>query len=147
MSDPFSTPNDPFMEGAGGAQAFTFANIGDSITGVVTGVKEKHDSKPDGTLVFWPNGDPKKVYVFELDTDGTDDGTRSVWVRGHMVKAVREAVTTAGFKTVIGTKLTIQHHGLGEATVKGHHPAKLFRAKCESAPARATVPAGGEEPW
>jgi len=145
MSDPFSTSNDPFMEGAGGYPGIKFETIGDSCTGVVTTVKEKVDTKPDGTVNKWDNGDPKTVYVFELDTDGTDDGMRSLWVRGNMIKAIREATTAAGFKTVIGTKITVQHHALGDPK-PGRNPAKLFRAKVESAPARQTV-AAGEEPW
>jgi hypothetical protein len=143
MSDPFQTPADPFMDGAGGAPAIKFTDIGDTCTGVVTGVKERIDTAPDGTPKAWPNGDPMKVYVFELDTD---EGERSLWVRGNMIKAVREAVTAAGFRTVVGTKLTVQHHALGEAK-KGFSPAKLYRVKAETAPARATAAAAGDEPW
>jgi hypothetical protein len=147
MSDPFTAPADPFMDGAGNAAAFKFNAIGDEIVGVVTAVKEQNDTKPDGTPVYWPSGDPKKVYVFTLDTDA---GEQALWVRGNMVKAVREAVTTAGLNTVLGAKLTIKHHALGDVVTKGHNPAKLFKAKAEPAPARAAaggpLPAG-EEPW
>jgi hypothetical protein len=147
MSDPFTTPADPFMDGAGNAAAFKFNAIGDEIVGVVTAVKEQNDTKPDGTPVYWPSGDPKKVYVFTLDTD---NGEQALWVRGNMVKAVREAVTTAGLNTVVGARLTIKHHALGDVVTKGHNPAKLFKAKAEPAPARTAASAAlapGEEPW
>ena len=58
--------------------------------------------------------------------------------RGQMVSAIREAAKTAGLSTVIGSKLTIQHHALGEAK-KGFSPAKLYRAKFEAAPARTVA--------
>jgi hypothetical protein len=144
--DPFQEQDDPFMEGSGKAPAVTFVNVGDTVTGVVLRNKKEKDTKPDGTPALWDNGDQKFVYIFTLDTD---EGERSLWVRGHMVKAIREAVNAGGFRTVIGTKLTVQHTGLGEPK-KGFSPAKLFRAKVEAAPARVTASAAlapGEEPW
>lgn len=144
MSDPFSTNGDPFMDGAGGSAnpSVSFPNIGDSVTGVVTKVDQRDDTKPDGTVKTWPDGQPMKVYIFTLDTD---EGERSLWVRGNMVTAIREASRTAGLRTVIGQQLTVQHHALGEER-KGYARAKLFRAKFEPAPAKAAVPAA-DEAW
>lgn len=146
MSDPFSSQHDPFMEAAGGASApsVSFAEIGDSVTGVVIKVDERNDTLPDGTPKTWANGEPMKVFIFTLDTA---DGERAMWVRGNMVTAVKEAARAAGVKTVIGQQLTVQHHALGEKK-PGRFPAKLFRAKLEPAPAKAAAKAtGGDEPW
>lgn len=144
MSDPFSTNSDPFMDNMGGnsSPAISFPNLGDSVTGVVVKVDERTDTFPDGTTKTWPNGDPMKVYVFTLDTG---DEERSLWVRGNMVTAVREASRAAGLRTVIGQQLTVQHHAVGDKK-PGKFPAKLFRAKFEAAPAKVATPAS-EESW
>lgn len=147
MSDPFSNNSDPFMDGAGGASnpSVSFPDIGASVTGVVTKVDQRDDTKPDGTVKTWPDGKPMAVFIFTLDTD---DGPVSLWVRGNMVTAVREASRAAGLATVIGSQLTVQHHALGEER-KGYARAKLFRAKFEPAPVRGAAAAASavEEPW
>jgi hypothetical protein len=149
MSDPFSnTASDPFMDGGGsGNPSVSFPDIGASVTGVVTAVDQRDDTKPDGTVKTWPDGKPMSVFIFTLDTD---DGPVSLWVRGNMVTAVREASRAAGLSTVIGSQLTVQHHALGEER-KGFARAKLFRAKFEPV-AKVAAPAGAaaisvEEPW
>jgi hypothetical protein len=146
MSDPFSNISDPFMDAGGSSNpSVSFPNLGDSVTGVVTKVDQRDDTKPDGTVKTWPDGKPMAVFIFTLDTD---DGPQSLWVRGNMVTAVREASRAAGLATVIGSQLTVQHHALGEKK-PGKEPAKLFRAKFEPAPkvAAAAATAAVEEPW
>lgn len=144
MSDPFSNGDD-FLGGGSNAPSLSFTNIGDSATGVVTKIDGKTDTLPDGTVRTWPDGQPMKVWIFTLDTD---DGERTLWVRGNMVTAIKKAAAAAGVSTVIGSKLSIQHHELGDKK-PGKHPAKLFRAKIEPAPAKpASAPAaaaGGDE--
>ena len=147
MSDPFSNNSDPFMDGGGSSNpSVSFPDIGASVTGVVTNVDQRDDTKPDGTMKTWPDGKPMAVFIFTLDTD---DGPVSLWVRGNMVTAVRQASRAAGLATVIGSQLTVQHHALGEER-KGFARAKLLRAKFEPAPVRASAgPAASavEEPW
>lgn len=134
MTDTFTTPTtDSFMSGSSNHPAVKFANLNDHASGVVTAVDERADTAPDGTVKKWDDGRAKNVYVFTLDDGGE---LRSLWVRGQMVTAIREAAKAAGLATVIGSKLTIQHHALGEAK-KGFAPAKLYRAKFEPAPAPA----------
>lgn len=147
MSDPFSNHSDPFMDNLGGSSSpsVSFPEIGASVTGVVNKVDERADTFPDGTPKTWPSGDPMNVYVFNLTTD---DGDVSLWVRGNMVTAIREASRAAGITTVIGQQLTVQHHALGEKK-PGKFPAKLFRAKFEPAPVRAARAAvsAADESW
>jgi hypothetical protein len=146
MSDPFSNPaSDPFMDAGGsGIPSLSFPNLGDTVSGVVTAVDQRDDTKPDGTVKTWPDGKPMAVFIFTLDTD---DGPQALWVRGNMVTAIREATKAAGLSTVIGAKLTVKHHDLGEER-KGFARAKLFKAKLEPAPARAKAPVlADEEPF
>jgi hypothetical protein len=145
MSDPFSNQSDPFMAAGGSSAAsVSFPNLGDTVTGVVTAIDQRDDTKPDGVVKRWPDGKPMAVFIFTLDTD---DGPQALWVRGHMVTAIREAAAAAGLKTVIGSELTIKHHDLGEER-KGFARAKLFKAKFGPAPVKAAKPAApAEEPW
>ena len=139
MTNPFDQ-TDPFTaSGGSGAPAVTFPEIGATFTGVVTKVDELVDKKPDGTINTWDDGKPKKVFVFTC-TDDADGEERSLWVRGNMVKAIREAVATAGVPTVIGNKIKVKHHALGEAK-KGFHAPKLYQAKIEKlAPVAPATP-------
>jgi hypothetical protein len=65
MSDPFSNNNsDPFMDGGGSSNpSATFSEIGASVTGVVTKVDQRDDTKPDGTVKTWPDGKPMAVQM------------------------------------------------------------------------------------
>lgn len=140
MSD-FHTPPDPFMAASGdGNPAVKFEQVGDTVTGVITAITERNDTKPDGTINTWADGSPVKMWVFTLDTDGTP---RSLFVRGNMVRAIREAAQAASVPTLIGQQLTVQHHDMGEKK-PGRFPAKLYRAKVEPAPAQTAAAA---TPW
>jgi hypothetical protein len=132
MSD-FTTATDAFTAQGSSNPSLKFAAIGDTHAGIVTEVVERNDAEPDGTLRTWPDGNPKRVYVFTLEDNGDKS---SLWVRGAMVSAIREAVKTAGVSTLIGTKLTVQHHALGEAK-KGLNAPKLYRARVETVTAPA----------
>ena len=63
------------------------------------------------------------------------DGLRRLEYRGY---------DSAGVATLVGQKLTIQHHALGDKQ-PGKFPAKLFRAKVEAGAVRAAKPV--EESW
>ena len=91
-----SIDND-FMGGGGDSlPAFRFADIGDQVRGQICAVTKLEDRRPDGTPVTWDDGSPKHVWVFNLDTnlDGTAD--TAIWVRGNLVKVLREAMKEAG---------------------------------------------------
>lgn len=143
MSDDWGTPNDDagFM-GGDSLPAVKFDTLGQVHGGRVTKISEKNDTKPDGTVKTWSNGDPMKVWVFELD------GQHSLWVRGNMVSAIRDAVKTAGLSTPIGAHIEVMHHDLGTPK-PGQNPAKLFRARvlqpgqqpATATPAPAVAPA------
>lgn len=125
---------DEFM--GGGSQslpAFKFAAVGDTVSGQILDGTKLEDRRPDGTTVTWDDGSPKFVWVFQLDTTGDGVADTSLWVRGNMVKALKEAMSAAGLKPSDRPKITVKHHELGE-TRKGYSPAKLYKAKVEPAP-------------
>lgn len=148
MSDDWNDTPGPSDDGFMGGESFPalkFGAVGDTHEGRVTNVKKKQDVAVDtGTPMTWPNGDPKYVWLFEVEDSAGEMGT--LWVRGNAVKAIREAVKEAGAGSPVGWNLKIQHHALGEAK-GGKHPAKLYRAKLTAAAARAAVRQPAEEPF
>ena len=123
--------SDEFLAGGGASHpAIKFTNPGDTAKGVITAVKRLEDRDPNGTVKTWPDGKPKHVFVFTVETD---NGTEALWVRGNMVKAIREAANTAGVTQMEGATLAVQFTGLGEATNKGYAPPKLFKAQVKPA--------------
>ena len=128
---------DTFMTQGESLPAFRFADIGDTISGTIQNVTQLDDRAPDGTPKTWANGDPVHVWVFDLDTTGTGTADTCIWVRGNMVKAIRDALATAKLQPSDHPKLTVRYDGNGEPKNKGFHPAKLYKAKAEPAPRAA----------
>lgn len=150
MSDDWNDTPGPSDDGFMGGEshpALKFGAVGDTHEGVVRNVKKKQDHDLDtNTPMTWPNGDPKWVWLFELEDAAGEMGT--LWVRGNLVKVIREAVKAAGAGSPVGWHLKVQHHELGEKKKAGLNAPKLYRAKLTPAPARAaaaTVPL--EEPF
>lgn len=142
MSDNWDNDAAHDFMGGGGAPAVKFEAPGDTVTGVVTKVDKKIDTDPEGNIKTWPDGSPMHVFIFTMDVDGEE---RSLWVRGNMVTAVRDAVRAAGLTGPLNTKLTVKHTEVGEPRAKGYRGAKLFKAKCE--PAAVKTPTAGDEDW
>jgi hypothetical protein len=120
--------SDPFMQDSGPKlPTVKFDAVGTTVTGLVTQVAKKEDRDMSGELRTWPDGNPKHVFVFTLNTDA---GEVSLWARGQMVTAIREAAQAAKVDTIVGTKLSVKYTENGEAK-KGQHPPKLYKAKVE----------------
>jgi len=133
------------MEG-GNAPGLKFPEVGDIRTITVRKVSEQIDTEPDGTPRTWPSGQPKMVHVFNGESDGE---AASLWVRGNLVTAIREAVKAAGLKTVVDTKVTVKRLADGTPPSRGMNAPKLYAAKVEPvAPLAAADPfANDEEPF
>lgn len=134
--------NEDFM--AEGGESLKFENIGDTHTGKLLSIGSQNDTDPNGTVKTWPDGNPKKVWMWDLDTA---DGPATLWVRGNLVKVLREAAKKAGATSqaeLIGATVTVKHHALGEATTKGFSPAKLYQAKIALATAEERKKAAEE---
>jgi hypothetical protein len=120
--------SDPFMQDSGPKlPTVKFDAVGTTVTGLVTQVAKKEDRDMSGELRTWPDGNPKHVFVFTLNTDA---GEVSLWARGQMVTAIREAAQAAKVETIVGTRLSVKYTENGEAK-KGQHPPKLYKAKVE----------------
>lgn len=120
--------SDDFLSGGASFPAVKFTAVGDTVKGTITNIKKLEDRDPSGEVKTWPNGDPKHVFVFDLDTA---DGTVSLWVRGNMVKAIKEAANAAGVKEMTGCTVAVQFTGLGEAK-KGMNAPKLYKAQVKA---------------
>jgi len=124
--------------GSGGAPGISFDTVGQEIEGVVVDIDEtqERDFKTKQP-VFWPDGAPKMVPIFTLQTSlrdsDEDDGLRTVWCRNNIYTAVGKALREA-FKpgkpsdeAVVGGTLKVRFHAT-EKTDKGS-PRKIFIAK------------------
>lgn len=123
---------DEFMEStAGGPKlpALKFVKVGDTHTGVVTEVTKLQDKDPAGNVKTYDNGDPRWVFVFTLETV---IGASNIWVRGQMVKAIREAAEKAGVSTLVGSTLSVRYTGDGEKKSAAFNAPKLYAAKVDA---------------
>jgi len=124
------TVND-FLLGGGAASA-KFAQLGDTVTGTITvtpQLRQQTDYKTRKPM-FWDDGQPKMQVVVTLQTDqraaADDDGTRSVYIKGDMQRATREALRASGAKGLeVGGTLTVVF--VGEEPTSGD-PKKLYQA-------------------
>lgn len=124
---------DEFMTGGESLEAVKFLNPGDTITGVIRNVTKLEDKTPDGNTKRWDNGDPMHVWVFDLDTTNTGQADKCVWVRGNLVKVLKQALQEANLRPQDNPQVTIKFDKLGEPTRKGFYPPKLYKAKAEPA--------------
>lgn len=122
----------------GGLPAVKFPELGTTVTGVITRVSEPRPvtDPATGEVKRWPSGDEQMQILVDLDTDERnseiedDDGSRTLYCKGMILKAVKEAVRAKrvpGLRN--GGKLTIQFHAEEPAKTKGFNPTKLYRAK------------------
>jgi hypothetical protein len=116
---------------AGGPKlpALKFVKVGDTHTGVVTEVTKLQDKDPAGNVKTYDNGDPRWVFVFTLETQ---IGASNLWVRGQMVKAIREAAEKAGVSTLVGSTLSVRYTGDGEKKSAAFNAPKLYAAKVDA---------------
>ena len=128
---------DDFMDGGFDGVALKFGGLGDTHEGTIVGIHSRQDKDmATGALKTWDDGSPKKVFIWELETN---EGLGAMWVRGQLVTALRDAARAAGAKKqddLIGAEVVVQHHELGEAK-KGMSAPKLYKAKITLAPAGA----------
>jgi hypothetical protein len=127
-----------FLMGSGIPSA-KFPTIGTSITGTVAREPELQQQTDfdSGEPLVWTDGRPRmqaKVVLQTAERDreiADDDGTRAIYVRANLQKAVASAVRGSGATRLeIGGRLTVTYTGDGPAQGK-KNPPKLFAAKYE----------------
>lgn len=130
---------------SGGAKSATFANPGDTITGIVDNVKVRQATEyGTGKPQTFDNGDPREQIVVTLRADGIptsddDDGMRSVYVKGWGLqrRAFIDAVKHAGVdRPTPGDRFTATLLRL-EPSKQGGFPAKVFEYRLEPMQASA----------
>lgn len=128
-----NTTIDPFQAGGDSLPGFKFANVGDRLTGQIVDMRQVDDRDLDGNVRTWDNGDPRKVWVFDVDTNKDGDADVSLWVRGNMYTVIRDALKAAAIPTV-GAMISVVHDRVGDPPKKGYHPPKLFSAQAQAGP-------------
>lgn len=146
---------------AGGTPAIKFPSIGSTVIGMIVKpptIREVTDPATN-EVKRWQDGRPQMQVVIELQTElhdpsimfGKDDGIRTLWCKGLMQNAVRDAVRRAGAPGLeVGGILQVTYSANGEQKNKAFNPPKLYTA--EYTPPRAEPvaipdgPGGGEQP-
>lgn len=129
---------------AGGAPAAKFQTPGDKCVGVILNyrLQQQTEFSPNkavrGKLKFYDDGEPMMEVVFTLQTDDRDpglefdDGRRSIYARGKMLGAIKQAFRVAGANgNYTGGKLGVVFTGLGEPPSSAASAPKLYNAKFE----------------
>lgn len=134
---------DGTMDLGGGGNAFPFDKIGDKVRGKIVDFAERQQTDMDtGEPDFWPDGKPKMMIWVELQTqlrnDDSDDGKRSVYVRGSKkpescssMAAVAGAVkkATAGSALRLGDEMELEFFEEGEPSKRGWNAPKRYKSQ------------------
>ena len=121
---------------SGGVTPARFETPGASVNGTICRPPEKQQQREidTGKPKLWDDGSPRWQIVVHLQTASRDpeveddDGIRALYVRGNMLKAVREAVRKAGARLEVGGELAVIYTGDGERKTAGFNPPKLYSA-------------------
>lgn len=141
---------------AGGTASAKFEAPGTTVAGPITRVGEPMQQRDFTTGVpkFWDDGKPMMQLPVDVQTElrdpeiVNDDGIRTLYVRGEMQKAIRQAVRQAGAPGLrVGGQLSVTYTGDGTAKQRGMNPPKLYAATY-TPPSAAAGDAflGGSEP-
>lgn len=127
-----------FLLGAAGAPA-KFNTVGTVVRGKVLHHEKRQSRDMDNNLKTWDDGNPIWEVVVTLQTDDRDpsldddDGVRRLFVRGQMLKAVRDALVKAQWReSLVGGTLAVRYEGDGIPSRNGFSPPKQYRAQFEA---------------
>lgn len=131
-----TNPNGNLLGGSTSAPSVKFPTIGTRHVMKVTAWPSQKQSKnfETGQPEFWPDGQPKKVILVEVEIDGV---AHALWVTPGtaLYAAINEAQQAAGQEVGPGGTLTVEHtHSVPSS--KGAHlaPAKQFKAEYQPGP-------------
>lgn len=110
-----------------------FPVIGTSVIGMITKVPRVIEETDPATreVKRWQNGQPKMQVVIDLQTElrenAEDDGMRTLWAKGMMQQAIKEAVKRAGVKILaVGGILQVTYSADKPTNLQ---PLKLYTAQ------------------
>jgi hypothetical protein len=136
---------DGFLSG-GGAPSAKFPTIGTTVKGEVVSATVSQQTDIDGTPKTWDDGNPRQQLVVTLATDERDpevegdEGHRRLFVKGQMLAALKDALRTAGVKTLAeGGTLAVQYQLDGEQKKAGFTAPKVYVARYRAPAAEAVV--------
>jgi hypothetical protein len=127
----------------GGGKSFPFEEIGDRVRGQIIDMERRQQTDlQTNEPRFFPNGQPMFAVVITLQTelseDETDDGQRTVWIRGgnytpekgtgaSSLNALKDALRKANSKDIdINGFLEMELTGMGKQVSRGFSPPKLY---------------------
>lgn len=120
---------------SGGATA-KFPEVGTVHKGTLLSIDKRQARDFDtGVPKVWDDGNPIWELVVKIQTDTRDadiegdDGVRTLYAGGNMLKALKDAFRKAGVKPAIGGTLAVKYTGDGEAKKRGFNPPKLYVAQ------------------
>lgn len=110
------------------------STFGDSINGTICEEPTvSQQTEPNGALKTWPDGNPMMQMVVTIKTGirdpqiEEDDGRRTLYVKGQMQAALRDAVTAVGRKGIdVGGEITMVYTHDKEPASRGLSPARQF---------------------
>lgn len=120
----------------GGAPAAKFPEVGTVLKGkVLAQKKQQSKDMASGELKTWDDGSPIFELVFTLATENRDDsiedddGTRRLFARGQMLKAIGDALRKAHWSApLVGGVLAVKYTRDGEAQRRGFSAPKIYAA-------------------
>jgi hypothetical protein len=122
---------------AGGVTSAKFPDPGTTVAGTIAREPEVQQQRDftTGEPKFWEDGKPMQQLQVILATSERDpsvpddDGQRAVYVKGNMLKAVREAIRKSGADGIkVGGTLQVTYTGDGDTSRRGMNPPKLYAA-------------------
>lgn len=135
----------------GGVISAKFPTVGTTVGGPITRVGEPQQQRDfdSGQPKFWDNGEPMMQLPVEVATElpqesPEDDGVRCFYIKGLMLKAVREAIRNAGAKGLeVGGHLAVTYARDGEPKRRGFNPPKEYTAVYTPPTAQSAQSANG----
>lgn len=126
--------NDLLM--GGGGKSAKFEAIGDTVIGLVFRVDRRQRTEiGSGTLMTWPDGNPKMQLVITMLTeaheDEDDDGMRNLYVPipSQMQKSIADAIRKTGQTGIaVNGKLGVKFTKTEEPKTRGFSPQKIYTA-------------------
>lgn len=111
--------------------AVTWPTVGTFVRGVVLDRQMGVQRTPQGETRTWADGEERRQVIITLQTDeradDDDDGRRRLFVKGHMVKAMRDECRRVKQSSPRpGDALTVTYTEDGKAAGVGLNPPKLF---------------------
>jgi hypothetical protein len=153
-------PNDWLM--SGGAKSAKFPEVGTVVKGTIVSppTLSQQTDFTTGALKTWDDNKPMMQLVVTIATDERDpdepddDGLRSLYVKGAMQAAVKDAIRKAGAKGLeVGGTIAVKYTGDGVAKQRGMNPPKQFACQYQAPAAKAAedflasdVPADATKP-